>query len=402
MYALFLDLRKAYDLVHPKALWVVLRHMGVPGIIVSLLEDWSTKRITTMTRDGVASAPWHMSMGVGQGDVLSPLLFSFFIESLGRYVSSRPGINGVSIGAPNDPAGSITVKELKYADDVANPATTPSELQVVLNATVEWCDAWGMQIGLGSKKTEAVAFIPPRLRASHPLLPQLSVKGVVVPWATEYRYLGYLARDDLCDDGSLTAMTEKLAGQWQRYFSTRALSRSTPLHLRYRFSRPRSLVRQTSCLPSPTHHRAQPAASTSYLLTPLGKLCVSAIIVATVPVTRWCGASHGCLVALLSWPVSAHALLSECARRHLQRRTSPLVSFVRSLRRLQLTTSRWLTEQRVSHTAFWSLSVRVPTQARHRRPCSLRRPSKTARRLPPLSAAALACSHGRLRLALLC
>ena len=220
MYALFLDLRKAYDLVHPKALWVVLRHMGVPGIIVSLLEDWSTKRITTMTRDGVASAPWHMSMGVGQGDVLSPLLFSFFIESLGRYVSSRPGINGVSIGAPNDPAGPITVKELKYADDVANPATTPSELQLVLNATVEWCDAWGMQIGLGSKKTEAVAFIPPRLRASHPLLPQLSVKGVVVPWATEYRYLGYLARDDLCDDGSLTAMTEKLAGQWQRYFST--------------------------------------------------------------------------------------------------------------------------------------------------------------------------------------
>ena len=77
-----------------------------------------------------------------------------------------------------------------------------------------------MQIGLGSKKTEAVAFIPPRLRASHPLLPQLSVKGVVVPWATEYRYLAYLARDDLCDDGSLTATTEKLAGQWQRYFST--------------------------------------------------------------------------------------------------------------------------------------------------------------------------------------
>ena len=112
------------------------------------------------------------------------------------------------------------MKELKYADDVANPATTASELQLVLNATVEWCDAWGMQIGLGSKKTEAIAFIPPRARSTHGPLPVLSVKGVVVPWVTEYRYLGYLARDYLCDDGTLTAMTEKLAGQWQRYFNT--------------------------------------------------------------------------------------------------------------------------------------------------------------------------------------
>ena len=190
-------------MVHPAALWAVLRHMGVPDAIVSLLEDWSTKRITSMTRDGVASGPWHMSMGVGQGDVLSPLLFNFFIESLGRYVSSRPGINGVSIGAADRPGGLVTVKELKYADDVVNPATTPQELQLVLNATVEWCDAWGMQIGLGSKKTEAVAFVPPRLRGSHPPLPQLSVKGVVVPWVTEYRYLGYLARDDLCDDAGV-------------------------------------------------------------------------------------------------------------------------------------------------------------------------------------------------------
>ena len=220
MYALFVDLKKAYDMVHPKALWAVLRHMGVPEIIVSLLEDWSIKRITTMTRDGVSSDPWHMCMGVGQGDVLSPLLFNFFIESLGRYVSSRPNVRGVSVGDINGPGGCITVKELKYADDIANPATVPTELQLVLNATVEWCDAWGMQIGLGSKKTEAVAFIPPRMRATHPMLPQLSVKGVVVPWVTEYRYLGYLARDDLRDDGALSAMMEKLAGQWQRYFNT--------------------------------------------------------------------------------------------------------------------------------------------------------------------------------------
>jgi hypothetical protein len=220
MYALFVDLKKAYDMVHPAALWAVMRRMGVPEVIVSLLEDWSMKRITTMSRDGVASAPWHMSMGVGQGDVLSPLLFNFFIESLGRYIASRPGYNGVTVGTADGPGGSITVKELKYADDVCNPAETPTELQIVLNATVEWCDAWGMQLGLGGKKTEAVAFVPPRQRAVHPQLPRLTAKGVEVNWVQEYRYLGYTARNDLRDDGALAAMTEKLSGQWQRYFNT--------------------------------------------------------------------------------------------------------------------------------------------------------------------------------------
>ena len=220
MYALFIDLKKAYDMVHPKALWAVLRHMGVPDVIVNLLEDWSTKRITTMTRNGVASEPWHMSMGVGQGDVLSPLLFNFFIESLGRYVSSRPGYNGVTVGSLGGPGGSVTVKELKYADDVCNPSETPQELQIVLNATVDWCEAWGMQLGLGGKKTEAVAFVPPRQRAAHPALPRLSAKGCEVHWVTEYRYLGYNARDDLCDEGALAAMAGKLSGQWQRYFNT--------------------------------------------------------------------------------------------------------------------------------------------------------------------------------------
>jgi hypothetical protein len=40
MNALFVDLKKACDMVRPAALWAVLRRMGVPEVIVSLLEDW--------------------------------------------------------------------------------------------------------------------------------------------------------------------------------------------------------------------------------------------------------------------------------------------------------------------------------------------------------------------------
>ena len=79
-----------------------------------------------------------------------------------------------------------------------------------------------MMLGLGGKKTEAIAFIPPRRISTHPLLPRLTVKGVEIAWVSEYRYLGYSVRADMRDDGALAAMAGKLAGQWQRYFNTTA------------------------------------------------------------------------------------------------------------------------------------------------------------------------------------
>ena len=226
VYALFVDLKRAYDTVNPEALWAVLQHMGVPDAMLGVLQDWSQKRVTTMTRDGVKSEPWHMVMGVGQGDVLSPILFNCFIEGLGRHIASLPGYNGITVGAGAD---AVNVKELKYADDICNPADTPQQLQLVLNATVAWCDAWGMSLGMGMKKTEAVAFIPPRSVAAHALLPLFTAKGVTVEWVLEYRYLGYTLRSDLNENGNVAAIASKLSSHWQRYFhSSRLVRLHTP------------------------------------------------------------------------------------------------------------------------------------------------------------------------------
>ena len=217
-----MDLRRAYDMVHPQALWAVLSHMGIPPSMLSVLQDWSQKRVTTMSRDGFESEPWRMLMGVGQGDVLSPLLFNLFIESLGRHISSLPDFAGVTVG---EGPQAVSVHELKYADDVCNPADNPLVLQLVASETDAWCRAWGMEVGMGAKKTELVAFIPPRSLSSHPPLPLITIRGTQIEWVTEYRYLGYTLRNDLDESGLVAMMAAKLSSQWQRYFHSSRLVR---------------------------------------------------------------------------------------------------------------------------------------------------------------------------------
>jgi hypothetical protein len=223
VYALFVDFKKAYDMVHPGALWAILRRMGVPGALVDLLADWSGKRTSTITVNGVTSAPFRMSTGVAQGDVMSPLLFNLFIESLGRYVhhvAQNTDIGIVSAGVP--------ILDLKYADDVCILCRTPRGVQQAIDAVQRWSDAWGMQLGIGNKKTEAMAFHCPTVQQRVkqglpvPALPALSavVGGAheAIPWVDEYKYLGYLLRPDLNTEGMTAALAAKLATSWDRYF----------------------------------------------------------------------------------------------------------------------------------------------------------------------------------------
>ena len=145
---------------------------------------------------------------------------NYDVESLSRHIASIPGFNGVKVGTGHD---AVTVKSLTYADDICNPAETPGELQLVLNATFAWCSAWGMTLGLGMKKTEAVPFIPPRLVKHHGSLPLLTANGVPIEWVSEYRYLGYNMRMDLSEAGNIAAMAAKLTSRWKQYFHSSRL-----------------------------------------------------------------------------------------------------------------------------------------------------------------------------------
>ena len=216
VFALFVDLRKAFDMVHPAALSAVLLKMGIPPRLVKLLSEKMAHRTTKMTINGTSTDPIHMAMGVGQGCVISPLLFNLYIASLNLLLKRTPGLEGVSISA-RDRQGrlqSVTILSLFYADDLVIVAKSADQIQLALLVCEQWCREWGMQLGTDRGKTEGVAFDSPAARgqpphdAATPCPPPLTMaSGTIIRWSDSYRYLGWVVTRRLDDPDSKAATT---------------------------------------------------------------------------------------------------------------------------------------------------------------------------------------------------
>ena len=218
-YLLFVDLKKAYDTVHLDALWKVLEWQGVPAQLIDLLRDWAGKRRTRVRVNGELSEAYPMSKGVPQGDPLSCMLFNLYIDSLSRFLKSRPDLQGVTAFT-----GAITLQHLLYADDLVGLASSAAELQRLLSYVKEWADAWGMEINTGIGKTEAMLVDTAVAAALAPPALQLN-DGRLVHWTARYRYLGYYLRSDLRDDDAVEFLLSHLDYLWNTHFVHNGLVR---------------------------------------------------------------------------------------------------------------------------------------------------------------------------------
>ena len=219
-YLLFVDFAKAYDTVHHDALWAVLEMQGIPASFVALLRDWASKRVTRVRVNGELSEPYPMSRGVPQGDPLSCLLFNLYIDSLSRFLKSRPDLQGVTAFQ-----GGITLQHLLYADDLLGFADTAAELQRVLSYVEQWASAWGMALNAGVGKTEAM-YVDANGQAQLPVALPLRLRdGRPVQWTSRYRYLGYYLRSDLRDDDAVGFLFSHLDYLWNVHFVHNGLVR---------------------------------------------------------------------------------------------------------------------------------------------------------------------------------
>ena len=147
LYTCFVDFEKAFDTVWRDAIFKKLEYMGIPGKILRILENiysevnYSIKLPYGLT-DSVPS-----STGLKQGCVLSPLLFTLYVNDL-----------FFSFSRNHDPAaiGKYVTNVLMHADDLVLMSASKEGLQKCLDDLNIYCKKWKLKVN--TDKTKILIF----------------------------------------------------------------------------------------------------------------------------------------------------------------------------------------------------------------------------------------------------
>eukprot|EP00732_Lithocolla_globosa_P002453 Lithocolla_globosa_v1_NODE_1612_length_2444_cov_4.514417.p1 type:complete len:535 gc:universal NODE_1612_length_2444_cov_4.514417:2019-415(-) len=183
-FCCFVDFQKAFDSVNHDGLWFKLLSMNVGGLMFKSIQSLYTGAVSAIRLNGMLTEWFPIENGVKQGCLLSPLLFSLYINDL--------------ISLLNDSKRGIHIDNtericcLFYADDIVLIAETADDLQELLNISHSWCQKWRMFIN--KKKTNVVHFRP---KGSSHIETDFFFGPLTLEFKPEYIYLGILLSEHL-------------------------------------------------------------------------------------------------------------------------------------------------------------------------------------------------------------
>lgn len=139
-YAFFVDFSCAFYLLPRNSLFYKLSCFGLSSKVIRVLQKLYENTSSRVWDNKSLSDDFLVNIGVKQYCLLSPLLFSLYLNDLHEVL---PG--GVSV------AGTI-VKILMYADDLVFLSDCPTKLQCMIDHLHSYCTVWGLKINLNKSK----------------------------------------------------------------------------------------------------------------------------------------------------------------------------------------------------------------------------------------------------------
>ena len=173
----FIDFSKAYDRVHRGKLWRCLESLGVSGKFLEVLHSLYMENCMQVKVDDQLSDPFRVGVGLRQGCVLSPMLFSLYINGLIDDLKQKQC--GVA-------SGSTQIPGLLYADDTSLFGEDAKTLQQSLHVLEDWYQEWDMR-----GKVEKSAIIHFRDRSCEQCQDKFVVNGEVIPLVGEQQTFSF-------------------------------------------------------------------------------------------------------------------------------------------------------------------------------------------------------------------
>ena len=233
-WVMFLDLVKAFDRVPRQALWEVLKKFGVPPKIIRLLQSLHAHVTVEFTVCDVTHT-LDCTIGVKQGDILGPTLFTFYIAAImitWRASYERPlclystKMDDTLTGRRHTARGEeFAVTDSEYADDTAVMFPSREDLDDGVPKVIAHFARWGMEIHTGNRattppkesKTEILFVSKPEKMYKNADtydgadLSDISLgqEGVYIPVVNKFCYLGSWITRDGRDDLDVDTRIEK-------------------------------------------------------------------------------------------------------------------------------------------------------------------------------------------------
>ena len=148
LYCAFVDFTKAFDTINREALWLKLQNIGISSKMLNMLMSiYSKVEASVLTQRG-QSQTFFCPMGVKQGCILSPTLFSAYVNDLPTFFANE--------GTHQIPLVDLELSSMLYADDLVLISESSIGLQRQLNLLKNYCDKW--QLKVNQEKTKVMVF----------------------------------------------------------------------------------------------------------------------------------------------------------------------------------------------------------------------------------------------------